>query len=111
MATTSGHRAERIDMRRHLGNQLLLAQRVRAIREDLFGNHGGPLLAEALRLPFRTWLNYEAGCTIPAQVILHFIDITAVHPHWLLTGDGDKFVTRFRGDSRFNGIGNDGEWS
>jgi len=99
-----------MDMRRHLGNQMLLAHRVRAIREELFGEHGGPLLADALHLPVRTWLNYEAGCTIPAQVILDFIEITAAHPHWLLTGDGDKFVAGFRGRSRAAGIGNDGEW-
>ncbi len=98
-------------MGRHLGNRLLLAHRVRAIREDLFGEHGGPLLAEALRLAPRTWLNYEAGCTIPAPVILHFIDITAAHPHWLLTGDGDRFVTGSRGDTGVGGIGNDGKWS
>lgn len=96
-------------MERHLSNQLLLAHRVRAVREELFGDHGGPLLAKALRLPFRTWLNYEAGCTIPAQVILHFIDITAAHPHWLLTGDGDKYQTEFRRNSRAENIGNVGE--
>lgn len=98
-------------MGRHLGNRLLLAHRVRAIREDLFGDHGGPLMADALRLPFRTWLNYEAGCPIPAQVILHFIDITAAHPHWLLTGEGNKFVSGFRNDSGTEDLGNDCEWS
>jgi hypothetical protein len=105
---TPGHQAEKMVMSRHLSNQLLLAHRVRAIRKELVGDHGGPLLAEALRLPFRTWMNYEAGCTIPAQVILLFIDITAAHPHWLLTGDGDKFVIRFPGNSRAEGIG---KWS
>ena len=71
-----------------------LAGRVREIRQDLFGVHGGPLLAESLRLPFRTWLNYEAGCTIPAQIMLRFIELTAAHPHWLLTGEGDKYLQR-----------------
>lgn len=74
-----------------------LARRVREIRSELYGEHGGPILAEALRLPFRTWCNYEAGCTIPAQVILKFIELTAAHPHWLLTGQGAKyFETRPR---------------
>ncbi|MEO6809066.1 MAG: hypothetical protein ABI353_08125 [Isosphaeraceae bacterium] len=71
-----------------------LAQRVQMIREDLFGEHGGPMLAEALRLPFRTWYNYESGCTIPAQIILRFIELTEADPHWLLTGGGDRYQPR-----------------
>ena len=71
-----------------------LASRVREIREELFGEHGGPLLADALRLPYRTWANYEAGCTIPAQVILRFIEFTRTDPHWLLTGEGEKYLSR-----------------
>lgn len=71
-----------------------LAERVREVREDLYGTHGGPLLAESLRLPFRTWLNFEAGCTIPAEVILRFIEITDADPHWLLTGEGEKYLVR-----------------
>ena len=30
-----------------------LARRVREIRSELYGEHGGPLLAEALHLPYR----------------------------------------------------------
>ena len=69
-----------------------LARRIREIREELYGEHGGPLLAEALQIPFRTWHNYEAGCTIPAQSILRFIEVTKAHPHWLLTGQGEKYL-------------------
>ena len=68
-----------------------LAGRVRQVRLESFGEHGGPLLAEALRLPYRTWANYEAGVTIPATVILRFIAVTEVCPHWLLTGEGPKY--------------------
>lgn len=71
-----------------------LAERVREVREDLYGVHGGPMLAESLRLPFRTWVNYEGGCTIPAEVILRFIESTGADPHWLLTGEGEKYVGR-----------------
>lgn len=71
-----------------------LAQRVQMIREELYGEHGGPMLAEALRLPFRTWYNYESGCTIPAQIILRFIELTDADPHWLLTGDGNRYQRR-----------------
>lgn len=69
-----------------------LALRIRDVREDLFGEHGGPMLAESLRLPYRTWVNYEGGCTIPAQVILRFIEVTDAHPHWLLTGEGERYL-------------------
>ena len=68
------------------------AQRVREIRVDLYGEQGAPLLAAAMHLPTQTWLNFEAGCTIPAQVILRFIDLTSANPHWLLTGRGGKYL-------------------
>jgi hypothetical protein len=74
--------------------RLDLAHRVREIREELYGEHGGPLLAEALRIPFRTWHTYEAGRSIPAQSILRFIEVTDAHPHWLLTGQGEKYLSR-----------------
>lgn len=69
-----------------------LARRIREVREELYGEHGGPLVAEALQIPFRTWLNYEKGCTIPAPSILRFIELTSVNPHWLLTGRGEKYL-------------------
>jgi hypothetical protein len=71
-----------------------LALRIREIREELYGEHGGPLLAAALELPYRTWHNYEGGCTIPAHSILRFIEVTDAHPHWLLTGEGDRYLSR-----------------
>jgi hypothetical protein len=74
-----------------------LARRVREVRVDLYGVHGGPMLASALDIPFRTWHNYESGCTIPAPTILRFIEVTDAHPHWLLTGEGEKFLSRGRG--------------
>jgi len=69
-----------------------LAGRLREVRLALYGENGGPLLAEALGIPFRTLHNYETGSTIPAHSILRFIEITGVHPHWLLTGDGEQFL-------------------
>ena len=76
--------------------QVALARRVREIRRALVGEDGGPLLAEALDLSARTWRNYEAGVTIPATVILWFIEISGASPHWLLTGEGEPFVERHR---------------
>lgn len=68
-----------------------LAQRVREIRLERYGQHGGPLLAGSLDLPYRTWHHYENGCTIPAQTLLRFIEVTDVNPHWLLTGQGERY--------------------
>ena len=71
--------------------KLKLAGRIKAVRIDLFGVHGGPLLAKRLKVPFRTWLEYEDGLTIPAQTILRFIEVTNADPHWLLTGEGSHY--------------------
>lgn len=71
-----------------------LSRRVREIRMELYGEHGGPLLAEALHMPFRTWMGYEMGESMPAHSILRFIEVTKTNPHWLLTGEGRKFVPR-----------------
>jgi hypothetical protein len=71
-----------------------LAQRVREIREDLYGPHGARSLADDLELPAETWANYERGVIIPAQVILAFIEVTGAAPHWLLTGAGERYTSR-----------------
>jgi hypothetical protein len=68
-----------------------LARRVAEVRLERFGEHGAPLMARALGLPTQSWLNYESGVTIPARVILKLIDETGADPHWLLTGEGDKY--------------------
>lgn len=68
-----------------------LSRRLREIRQELFGEHGGPELARRLNLPARTWYNYETGVTVPAEVLLAFIDHTGANPLYLLSGDGAKF--------------------
>lgn len=68
-----------------------IASRLRDIRQELFGEHGGPELARRLNLPARTWYNYETGVTVPAEVLLAFIDQTGANPEWLLNGHGPKY--------------------
>ncbi len=68
-----------------------LAQRVREVREDHHGEYGAQFLADALELPLRTWMNYERGVVIPAEVILKLIEATSVSHCWLLTGRGPKY--------------------
>ncbi|AGA25585.1 helix-turn-helix domain-containing protein [Singulisphaera acidiphila] len=70
-----------------------LARRIREIREAFDSEDDGECLAESLGLPARTWWNYEAGCTMPATVLLELIELTRAHPHWLLTGEGDPYMT------------------
>ena len=71
--------------------KLNLAGRIKIVRVDLFGDHGGPILAEQLKIPFRVWVEYEQGLTIPAMTILRFMELTNADPHWLLTGEGPHY--------------------
>ena len=59
-----------------------LAERLSGLRAELFGDRGGPELARRLGLPVRTWYNYEAGVTVPAEVVLRIIELTSVEPMW-----------------------------
>jgi hypothetical protein len=68
-----------------------LSRRLREVRQELFGEHGGPELARRLSLPARTWYNYETGVTVPAEVLLGFIEQTGTNPAWLLNGEGPKY--------------------
>jgi phage repressor protein C with HTH and peptisase S24 domain len=70
-----------------------LSERLREVRTELFGERGGSEMARRLGLPIRTWYNYEAGVTVPAEVLLRFVELTAVEPLWLLHGRGPKFRT------------------
>ncbi len=68
-----------------------ISRRLREVRQELFGEHGGPELARRLSLPARTWYNYETGVTVPAEVLLSFIDQTGANPYWLLSGEGERY--------------------
>lgn len=68
-----------------------LSRRLREIRQELFGDHGGPELARRLSLPARTWYNYETGVTVPAEILLSFIEQTGANPMYLISGEGPKF--------------------
>jgi hypothetical protein len=72
------------------------AVRVRHIRVEEFGNDGVPSLATAIGIPTRTWESYEAGVTMPAEVVLRFVELTGAHPTWLLTGAGDMYLAGWK---------------
>ncbi len=71
--------------------KLALAERLTTLRSELYGERGGPEMARRLGIPVRTWYNYEGGVTVPAEVILKIIELTAVEAVWLLHGEGPKF--------------------
>jgi phage repressor protein C with HTH and peptisase S24 domain len=71
--------------------KVALAERLGALRSELFGDRGGPEMARRLGIPVRTWYNYEGGVTVPAEVVLKIIELTSVEPAWLLHGKGAKF--------------------
>jgi hypothetical protein len=75
----------------------LVAERLKEIRVEIYGERGGPEIARRLKIPGRTWRNYEVGVTVPAEVILRFIDLTSVEPTWLLFGRGEKYRNQASG--------------
>ena len=48
-------------------------------------------MSQAMNIPARTWEHFENGVMIPAWILLQFIELTGVEPHWLLTGEGDRY--------------------
>ncbi len=75
------------------GHSDLLASRVREIRVEKFGAEGVAHLSQAMNIASRTWEHFENGVMIPAWILLQFIEITRVEPHWLLTGKGERYRT------------------
>lgn len=74
-----------------------LSERLREIRTELYGERGGSEMARRLGVPVRTWYNYESGVTVPAEVLLRFMELTGVEPSWLLHGNGSKFRANSQG--------------
>ena len=67
-----------------------LGRRLQEVRLEMLGADGGPVMARTLGLPARTWAHYESGVNIPGLILLRFIEVTGVEPHWLLTGEGRR---------------------
>jgi hypothetical protein len=68
-----------------------LAERLRRVRVELYGEDGVPELARQLGIPERAWSRYESGVTVPAEVVLQFLELTCVEPIWLLRGSGPLY--------------------
>jgi hypothetical protein len=70
----------------------MIALRIRAIRQEHYGDRGVDILAAHLELPVRTWEHYESGVTIPGEVLLRFMVETGVSASWVLTGEGARYI-------------------
>ncbi len=75
-----------------------LRERLREVREDLYGQDGSQFLADALGIPVQTWRNYESGVSVPAEIVLELQVFASVEAGWLLTGDGEKYRPDTRRD-------------
>jgi DNA-binding transcriptional regulator YiaG len=81
-----------------MNKQAFLACRIREIRERLYGENGAEMLARALNVPVQTWRNYERGVTMPAHVLLEFLELTGSDPASLLTDDGEPSTFGWNAD-------------
>ena len=68
-----------------------ISRRLRQIRREVFGEHGGPEVARRLDLPARNWYNYETGVTVPYEVLVRFIELTGANPTYLILGEGEHY--------------------
>jgi hypothetical protein len=73
------------------GESSMISARVRTVRIQRFGEHGGPMLAQLLGISRCRLARIEAGGPIPAEIILKFINLTGVNPSWLLSGEGEEY--------------------
>jgi hypothetical protein len=89
------------------GDHSSLSERMRTVRVELYGENGEFALARLLGMPEARLRRMESNGRIPAHVILAFIEITKANPHWLLSGDGEKYAPSVVG-RRARGSGTEG---
>jgi len=77
-----------------MNKKALLGCQLRQIRLEHFGEDGLNVLARALNIPPQTWLNYERGVTMPAEVLLGFLQVTGADPQSLFNGKVEPTVVR-----------------
>ena len=69
-----------------------LARRLSRARQSIYGDAGRPELARSIGVALPAWEGYEAGCPMPGEVLLQFMDVTGVRPEWLISGDGPMLI-------------------
>jgi hypothetical protein len=73
------------------GESSTLSERIGAVRMDLFGECGGPVLARRVGIPQRLLARMEAGSPFPGLLVLKLIEVTGVNSQWLLSAEGERF--------------------
>jgi hypothetical protein len=72
-----------------------IGARLRELRRERSTWGGGPRvgnnLPRRLRIPIRTWYQWERGNAIAGDALLQIIVATGVRPAWLLYGAGPMF--------------------
>lgn len=67
-----------------------ICDRLKAVRESLFGPRGRAAFARALDLSPTTYIYYEKGRTPPPEVLARAAELAAIRLEWLVTGDGPR---------------------
>ena len=67
-----------------------LADRLREIRRDLYGEDGLENPRPRLGVPAQTWRNYVTGHNHTRRGAVEFVALTETDPQWLLTGEGER---------------------
>ncbi len=79
-----------------VGRHRALSERLRRARIAHFGAEGVADLSRRLGVPERTWRNYETGVSLPADVVLRFMELTGVTARELLR-DGSPVADGYGG--------------
>jgi hypothetical protein len=87
----TGHSRHTIMDRANHPNEL--ADRLRQLRLEIFGEYGAPILARQLGIATRLWLGYETGRTVPATILIRLVEMTPIDAAWLLNGRGPMYRT------------------
>ena len=69
-----------------------LSRRLREIRQEIFGTRR-PRVVPSPESPGEDLVQHETGVTVPAEVLLGFIEQTGANPAWLLNGEGPRYRT------------------
>jgi hypothetical protein len=71
--------------------RMQLSERLRTVRLERYGSVALAQLTREIGVGLNTWLGFEDGARMPANILLHFVELTRVEPLWLLHGLGPKY--------------------
>lgn len=80
-----------------------ICERLRALREEVFGARGRATFARAINLSPSTYIYYEKGRVPPSDVLARAGEVTGARVEWLLTGEGPRFKVAPQADRAAEG--------